>query len=1177
MRIEQLRLDRYAMHVGRVLNFPAAPAGQPDLHVIAGPNATGKSSIRAAITDLLYNMPHRSPWAIGYDQNQLKIGAIIASRTGQRLDFNRLKARRITLTDVDDNQIDEGVVQAYLGGVDRKLYEALYALDQDAFREGSEEMLKAGSEVGQTIFAAASGVAALTDIRNALKAELDAIGSERRSDKPVWQAEAAFQEALLRSQNVALGTDEWNSAADALAAATEGLKTLRDALIELEKDRSTIERHLRVLPILPELDRLRREFETVKDAPILANDLEVRWRSARERADATAAELDRAKGVKARKDIARAALPLAARRILDFTAEIEGINREIGKIQSFVRDEGKLRRDVDMATRRLQERVSDLGGRAEEVEVLTDKIPSQATISMIRDLITEHEGLAIAEQLNDRSKKTADLALQTSEESLETFQDAKDPADAAALMHACRSLEADFRKSLKDQVALRKAKETEQAGMAALTGWSEGAEVLLATIFPATSTIAEAKVAIERARQDENSVLQRTSGLKGRIAAANLEIDHSAKHSTIPSGASVIEERSSRDRQWSEIRATAESGQHPKVETLDKYEIHVRTADQLVDRQVEGADMVASQRRLSLDLQRLEVELAHENQVSDEVCGKRQVEEAKVISLWNGSGYLGELGTPDTMLAWLALKDKAIDAVRARMQLETEADESRQAVILGISALHAAANLLGVHLPEDIDNEVAIRAAVARTMGELEKSRQDWAMARKLEDDIRQRRTEAEQASENLAASKQELSDWKGRWASAIPAINLAPDANIAAAKTILGHWESFSADAKGRKEAERRADAIRSDLAAIRAEIDDIVGKVGEIASIENAPDEERWQEWPRILHAELGRARAEADSIGRADREIIEAENDLTKAEESNIAAAKALNKLRQEAGLSESDNVDIATASSRKKQELNAAIGKQIKALTEAAEGLSEEALRNELGSRARQEVEALRTDNELGRKAKQTAIESAIQHQEQRRQHLQALEERSGFSAALHESFGHAGQVGELTRRWMRITVARLLLDATIERYRAQHEGPMIRRANEMFIAIAGNQAPDHFAKLDVDYEKPSDPQLIAIRSSGASAKVNEMSEGTRDQLWLSFRIAALERRAREGEPLPFLADDLFASSDPQRAATGMRYLGELSKSTQVIVFTHHDYVVSAAQLHFPNVNVQHLQR
>ena len=52
-------------------------------------------------------------------------------------------------------------------------------------------------------------------------------------------------------------------------------------------------------------------------------------------------------------------------------------------------------------------------------------------------------------------------------------------------------------------------------------------------------------------------------------------------------------------------------------------------------------------------------------------------------------------------------------------------------------------------------------------------------------------------------------------------------------------------------------------------------------------------------------------------------------------------------------------------------------------------------------------------------------------------------------------------------------------------------------------------------------------LVALRPEGERVRIEGLSEGARDQLFLALRLALLERRV--GEPLPFIGDDIPAAS------------------------------------------------
>jgi uncharacterized protein YhaN len=66
----------------------------------------------------------------------------------------------------------------------------------------------------------------------------------------------------------------------------------------------------------------------------------------------------------------------------------------------------------------------------------------------------------------------------------------------------------------------------------------------------------------------------------------------------------------------------------------------------------------------------------------------------------------------------------------------------------------------------------------------------------------------------------------------------------------------------------------------------------------------------------------------------------------------------------------------------------------------------------------------------------------------------------------------------------------------------------------------------------------------------------MSDGTRDQLFLAFRLASLESYCRAAEPLPFVADDVLVHFDDERSRATLDLLAEFASVTQVLLFTHH---------------------
>jgi uncharacterized protein YhaN len=150
------------------------------------------------------------------------------------------------------------------------------------------------------------------------------------------------------------------------------------------------------------------------------------------------------------------------------------------------------------------------------------------------------------------------------------------------------------------------------------------------------------------------------------------------------------------------------------------------------------------------------------------------------------------------------------------------------------------------------------------------------------------------------------------------------------------------------------------------------------------------------------------------------------------------------------------------------------------------------------------------------------------------------------------------------RYLKVHTASRLLKWAIDRYRETRQGPMLQRAGEIFAALTLGS----FARLVADAEGDGEqPALYGVRADGRRVAVAGMSDGTRDQLYLALRLAALALHLGQGHALPFIADDLFINYDDQRARAGLRALADLSQHTQVIFLSHHDHLLPAVRAVF----------
>ncbi|HNA86751.1 MAG TPA: hypothetical protein PLB04_14335, partial [Nitrospira sp.] len=77
-------------------------------------------------------------------------------------------------------------------------------------------------------------------------------------------------------------------------------------------------------------------------------------------------------------------------------------------------------------------------------------------------------------------------------------------------------------------------------------------------------------------------------------------------------------------------------------------------------------------------------------------------------------------------------------------------------------------------------------------------------------------------------------------------------------------------------------------------------------------------------------------------------------------------------------------------------------------------------------------------------------------------------------------------------------------------------------------------------------------------------VEEMSEGTADQLYLALRLAALDIRREAHPQMPLVLDDALITSDDRRVAHILRALARFAGEGQVLIFTHHRHLLDVAR-------------
>jgi uncharacterized protein YhaN len=188
MRLSRLDLTRYGAFTGETLNFGAAREGASDLHIIYGANEAGKSTLRAALGDLLFGMDRRTRYSFLHGYKAMEIGAQVEIG-GKALEWRRIKADKNDLLGADGSPAGAALMDSVLGGMTRKTFDLMFSLDGETLKEGGEELHRSHGRLGEALFSASSGLLSITAALEQVREDADNIfkprgRNHRRSGRP---------------------------------------------------------------------------------------------------------------------------------------------------------------------------------------------------------------------------------------------------------------------------------------------------------------------------------------------------------------------------------------------------------------------------------------------------------------------------------------------------------------------------------------------------------------------------------------------------------------------------------------------------------------------------------------------------------------------------------------------------------------------------------------------------------------------------------------------------------------------------------------------------------------------------------------------------------------------------------------------------------------------------------
>jgi uncharacterized protein YhaN len=1143
IRIARLDLERWGHFDGRRLTF--GPAGR--LHVIFGANEAGKSTTRRAVSALLFGVPERTADTYGRPGADLRVGALL-ELDGTAVEVVRRKGRKNTLADADGEVLDPAPLDRALGGLSGEVHAGLFEITHDSLVQGGHELLAGRGAVGESLFAAAAGTSRLHALLRRLEGDADAVFTPLGRKKDLNMLLAQHAEAVRTLRDAALRPPQH----EALARALEGLETAYARagaeLDEVEHERARLERLRGALPLAALRATRARELQELGEVAALAADAPVRRSAAQERRDAA-----RARGAAAERDVQRRRTRFAElavdEALLPFATELEDLHAQSTAVaQDAARREDLAAQRTALAPR-LEELLGSLsaalGGRSLRELALDEDARArleeclQARAGVQQALSAAQEALAEATRTAERAQRAADQAPAEI-----------DDATLAATLRAARGAGPVDEDAARARAEERGALAAAEQAAAQLRPAVPDAAALAALPVPDRKTVERLLVEVLEAEQVAAGLAIEAEGIEDRTRLLERQRDRLVADAPVPDAAALAEARAARAQAWEAVRAALVSGAAANdAEALAAQHEHaVLAADELADTRLQRAEDVA---RLA-DVERELTVLAHDV----EELAHRRARHAAVVeraaaawsSAWEATGACAP--APTNAGAWLATRETVL-AHRAEAADAAQRAETAEALrAQHRDALRAA---LG-----DGDAELPLAALVELADARLDALRGEAEQAGRTAEAVARTVAEREDAEVALEQAETRLAAWQGEWGSLRASCGLAdtlePDGALAALRAI----EQAARD-------QERLDALGADLDAIDARRHAFEAAIAELVTATAASDlaEQPATSAAAVLHRRATEARAAA-----AERDALAAELAVLEAEQAEAAAIVAeaeqeLAALRAAAGATDDAELLTREGASVRAAELRAEITALDGDLARAGGAAAAEvaAAVGELDADALparvEELEALAVARRGERDEAGEALTRA-------RDELARLERSEEAAQAAQAKASLEAQIQELAERYARARLAQRVLRDAIARYRSAHEGPLLTRANALFPALTC----ERYARLETDVDERDEDVLIAVTADGSRRRVQELSDGTREQLFLALRLAAIERHVATAEAVPVLFDDVLLESDDERAQRILAALAELAAKTQVLVLTHHRHLIEIARATLP---------
>lgn len=566
-------------------------------------------------------------------------------------------------------------------------------------------------------------------------------------------------------------------------------------------------------------------------------------------------------------------------------------------------------------------------------------------------------------------------------------------------------------------------------------------------------------------------------------------------------------------------------------------------------------------RRIQVD-ERLDQMTRYENELEEQ---SRHLLDHQVLPIWvvAGLGAVFVLGLvliiaglfmPTSMthsLGW-ALALLGLVGVGAAVfgKIALERSNARQ-----LDACRKQIHMLQLQIKQAKDERDVLDAQLPRGGGplvsRLTAAEQDLAAIEELAP-LDTRRSAARQDAaaviQRAAQAEQQLRAARRRWRELLSEAGLPEDLTPRQVRRIARRSDQI-------QQIERRLSQRQEEIAQRRRELEMLVGRVSQLVTdcgVEVSAKEPIEQ----LRQLADARARQQAQLARREviRRQLRQLRHQRARLEEGVRRLKHRRRELFREAHVEDEQEfrrraVEAARANALQRD--RDTIDREITAAI--ADRCSHEAIRQQLEGDAASGMEARRNEVHARLGALEDELRDRLEKRGQLAEQMRTLAEDRQLAQKQLDLVVIEKRLKDAIHRWQVLAVTCRILETIRTTYEHERQPETLREASGYLDRLTRG----HYHRV---WTPLGEQSLRVEDAEGRSLPVELLSRGTREQLFLSLRLALAAYYARHGAPLPLVLDDVLVNFDSERAKAATSVLRDFAAAGhQLLVFTCHEHI------------------